>query len=77
MILPTKHITCDNSLIGLGAKIIANIAKPISIVKLWDILRNDKSIGTYERFILALDLLFIVGAIKFSKGLIRKSNNDS
>ena len=77
MILPTKHITCNNSLIGVGAIILNDINKPISVVKLWEKLKNDKSIGTYERFVLALDLLFIIGAITLSKGLIRKSNNAS
>ncbi len=63
MILPTKHVPANESLIGVGAIILQEIRKPISVSMLWKIIREDESVGTYERFILTLDMLHILGII--------------
>lgn len=72
MILPSKHIRLENSLIGVGAEIIKRIRSPQTVSQLWNDVRNLPGVRTFERFTLSLDLLFTVGAIEFQEGLLRR-----
>lgn len=73
MILPTKHISSDNSLLGVGATILQNLRREQTSVRLWEQVRAMPNIGNYERFILALDLLYALDAISLEEGLIKKN----
>ena len=70
MILPTKHISEDHALIGVGAVLLRHLDRQQTITSLWDKVRDEPSMGTFERFVLALDLLYIIGIIDLSKGVI-------
>lgn len=72
MILPTKHLKLSNSLLSAGAVLLKNIKEPTSVSLLWEKTRPMPEIRTFERFTLGLDLLFIMGIVDFSDGLIRK-----
>jgi hypothetical protein len=72
MILPSKHIRLDNSLIGVGAEIIKRIKSPQTVSQLWIDVRNLPGVRTFERFTLSLDLLFALGAIEFQEGLLQR-----
>jgi hypothetical protein len=76
MILPNKHISTHNSLLGIGAIVIEHMDSPRTVSSLWNQLSQDPKIVTFERFILALDLLYIIGAIEIEEGLLRKCCND-
>lgn len=81
MILPTKHIRPDRALIGVGAEVLGTLAQPMTVSKLWDGVRSRRSADTsspvidYQWFVLALDLLYTIGAIEFDRGLIRKAKS--
>ena len=70
MILPSKHISQDQTLIGIGAILLKEIDRPQTVTSLWETVREEDAIGTFERFVLALDMLHIVGAISLENGLI-------
>jgi len=72
MILPTKHITVENSLLGVGALLLEKLSRPLSISTLWKRVREFSEIATFERFTLALDLLCMIGAIEFDKNKLRR-----
>lgn len=72
MILPTKHISTRNSLLGIGATIIEHLDYPRTITSLWSDLSKLPEIATFERFVLVLDLLYMIGAIELEEGLLRK-----
>jgi hypothetical protein len=72
MILPTKHLTQENALIGLGAVILSFIDSPKSVSNLWSAVKEHKEVGGFDRFILVLDMLYIIGAIKFDNNKIKK-----
>lgn len=72
MIIPTKHIKLENSLLGLGAEILKHLDKPKTISTLWEQLKSLKGIKSYEVFTLALDFMYLLGVIEFSKGFIRR-----
>jgi hypothetical protein len=71
MILPSKHINISESLLGLGGFLLNILQKqPLSIDSLWteySTVNNKQDIypayHSFDNVILAVDLLFIIGAI--------------
>lgn len=74
MILPTKHITPQNSLLGISAVILTKILTPQTVTSLWEKTRKIPEINSFERFSLALSFLYTVGLIEFDNYKIRKVN---
>lgn len=70
MILPTKHITEDQALIGVGATLLQNLGQPATVSGLWERVRTKHNVGTFQRFVLAANLLFLIGTIELRDGLI-------
>lgn len=76
MILPSKHISNCESLIGLSGILFNKLNAPKSIEELWfefDKINNSKECPTYHSFdnvILALDLLFVLRKISFNNNQI-------
>ncbi|WP_347813140.1 ABC-three component system middle component 6 [Streptomyces sp. BK205] len=70
MILPTKGIAADRALLTVGAQIIAELDEPSTVSGLWHLVRlkrsedEDSTPLTFDWFVLALDLLFAMGAIR-------------
>ena len=73
MILPTENLQERDSLLGVGAVVLQSLTAPRTVTQLWSRLRQDPSVATYERFILALVLLYILGAVRFDDGRIRRA----
>lgn len=73
MILPTKHLTPERSLLGIATKILKMLLQPRTISYLWESF-NDKCSQekfapvTYEWFILGIDLLFMLGIVSYKNG---------
>ena len=80
MILPTKHLRPDRSLIGVGAEILESLANPVTVSRLWDDIRSQRSVNSpmppidYKWFILALDMLYIFGVVDIENGLIHRNH---
>ena len=80
MILPSKHIAADRALLTLGARILLLLQTPSTVSKLWDNYRQTASESlhapshNYMEFVLTLDLLFMLGAIDFNRGLVHRVN---
>ncbi|MXY51639.1 MAG: hypothetical protein F4Y86_03795 [Gammaproteobacteria bacterium] len=78
MILPTKHIPPDRSLIGVGAEVLTLLTQPMTVSRLWDELRArrvaaSQAVVDYKWFVLTLDLLFIIGAVRLDQRLLRRA----
>lgn len=79
MILPTKHLAQDRALLTIGARILPSLEHPITVSALWEQLSRDSTSPTapnclrYDAFVLALDLLFLVGTIQLSDGLLKRA----
>ena len=79
MILPSKHIRTDRCLIGIGATILNILSTPMTVSELWNVFRKNWSSGnsvapiSYNWFVNALELLFILDTIELSNGVIRRS----
>ena len=70
MILPSKHVSEAQSLVGIGAFLLGSIDRPHTVTSLWERVRDEAAVGTFERFVLALDMLYVVGAVSLENGLI-------
>ena len=77
MILPTKHISLSNSIINVGALILKYVNRERTITSLWNETRSLPEIKTFERFTLGLSFLFMIDAIEFEEGLLRRSKDDT
>lgn len=72
MILPTKHISPGHSLLGVGAVVLKALDEAKTTSKLWENVRVREEVATFERFILALDLLYAMGLVEMQDGLLRR-----
>jgi hypothetical protein len=78
MIIPTKGIRPERSLLYIGGQILASLNEPTTVSGAWEsLLRKRKSNGqdavlTFDWFILALDLLRALSTIELRDGLITK-----
>lgn len=70
MIMPSKYIQEDEALLGVGAALIPIIEKLDDFSELWDEAKKVASVGNFERFVLALDLLYLMGLIESKNGRI-------
>jgi hypothetical protein len=50
--------------------------RPRTVPALWDSVRAVPEIGTFERFALALDLLYILGAVRLENGILHRLGVD-
>lgn len=80
MILPTKHLRPERALLTVGADLLRSLREPMTVSRLWDEIRTSRSSGaglfapiSYDWFVLALDLLYITGAVEFERGLVKKA----
>jgi hypothetical protein len=72
MILPTKHIKTSQSIIGLGAEILRILGDEQTLTRLWENMRLRNEKVTFERFILTLDFLYLLGCIDLKGGLLHR-----
>lgn len=73
MILPTKHVSAEHSLLGVGALVLSRLGRPRTVSALWEDVRPNSQVATFERFSLALDLLYAIGAVDFLDGLLQRT----
>jgi ABC-3C biological conflict system middle component len=72
MILPTKHLQVDQSLLAVGADILSGLPRPRTVTSLWEEIKRDSQIVTFERFTLALSFLYAVGAVDVQDDMLRR-----
>ena len=77
MILPKKQLSISESYFGFGGFLLQKLSVPISSEKLWEYYKDAYENGnypikfTFDQYIMALDYLFIIGAIqKDERGLL-------
>lgn len=75
MIMPTKYVNLSNSLLGIGSMILVSLDKPCSINNLWINFNLDKRCITFEKFVYALDFLFVLGLVKIRDNTIECTVN--
>ena len=80
MILPSKHLSQDRATLTVGARILRHLSQPKTVSALWEEIRRtggkreDMPPSRYDAFVIALDLLFLMGAIEFQDGLLSQKS---
>lgn len=81
MILPTKRLKTENSLIFLGGIVLTLLDGPKTISRVWEEfqLRRVKELNinacdvSFDWFVLSLDLLHMIGAIDYKSGRLERT----
>ena len=71
MILPTKHVSEAKSLLAAGALLLHGLDQPRTVTELWEAVRGDE-IPSFDRFVLAAEMLYAIGAVDFRDGLLKR-----
>ena len=78
MILPSKTITPERSLIAIGSLVLELLRKsPLTVTSVWTEFHTDESFPqpnptSFEWFVLSLDMLYALGAIELEpNGVLR------
>ena len=69
MLSPQKHVKLSESLLGLGANILALLSRPITPEQIYTKLGNNNLLIShdFEHIILTLDFLYACGAIEINE----------
>lgn len=81
VLLPNKYVHEERTIIMAGGKLIHLLENPMTVTQLWDNYKThqDKSKlpqVPFDLFILTLDFLYVIGALEFRKGKLRRLKND-
>lgn len=68
--LPSKYVPVEYSSLGLAAYLVGIIRPSETVSSLWERVRSDERIRTFDRFAAALTLLFAGGLLTFDRGLL-------
>ena len=78
MMLPTKRIPEDRALLYIGAQVLRLLDEAKTVSRVWEELqkvrdpRSGYSPITYDWFVLALDALYLMRAVRFERGRLIK-----
>jgi hypothetical protein len=76
MILPTKHIPQDRSLLGVGGTILALLSeRDATVSSIWEGIQESRlETGrvSFDWFILSLDLIFAMGSVRLDRGVLKR-----
>jgi len=70
MILPGKHVRPEESLLATGGLVLTQLGDGVTLSELWDSLQSRNEMGTLTKLVLALDLLYYIGAIEIRGELL-------
>ena len=71
-LLPNKHLPTSHSLVGIGGLLLGRLETASTVSTLWEAVKEERGVGSYRNFILALDYLYTLGAIDYEHGLLRR-----
>ena len=75
-LLPNKHVPTSRSLVGIGALLLEHLEDSSTVSGLWELVRNNQEMGSFRNFVLTLDYLYVIGAIDYEHGFLRRSGDD-
>jgi hypothetical protein len=73
MILPTKHLPVDQSLLAGAAAVLVALNRPQTVSATWERVRGSRAITTFDRFVLSLDLLYALGLVSVNAGRLTRA----
>jgi len=68
--LPDKTIKTSYSLLGIGAVMLQNASATETVSSLWEKVKKEETINSYEKYIKGLVFLYTIGAITYERGIL-------
>ena len=75
MILPTKHLPLERTLLAAGAQLLRRLERPLTVSSLWDDVRRDVAFPSFDHLVLALDVLFALGLVTLEDGRVTRGRS--
>ncbi len=75
--MPSKYLRENETLLGASSALLPVLDRCRSLSSIWDSAKKIDAIGNFERFILALDLLYLLGIVELRDNEIVKTKYDS
>lgn len=69
--LPNKYLPVSYSLLGVASFLAENLRPNDTVSTLWDRVRRDERVRTFDRYAEALTLLYAGGLIVMDNGVLR------
>ena len=69
-ITPTKYVPVQFSLIGVAALLVSELRTDETVSSLWERVKDNPKVRTFDRFADGLTLLFAVGSITLDGGVL-------
>ncbi len=76
MILPTKNIKLENSILYLSGLLLNQIHETDTVSSLWERFKLSSCNSSFNRFTIMLSFLYMIGAVKMEDGILRKVKSD-
>lgn len=83
MLTPTKNLHEDKSILKIGARILSFLTFPRTLNSTWEAYMEFQNLESqnipniqFDTFILALDFLYMIGAIEYQGDLLRRTKSD-
>ncbi|WP_166877708.1 ABC-three component system middle component 6 [Salinibacterium sp. ZJ450] len=82
MITPTKGIAPQRALVSVAAQVAMVLKEPMTISQTWASLKEWRERNRHTApisfgwFVLAVDVLFALGALEYDEGLLRKKGQN-
>jgi hypothetical protein len=73
MIVPDKHTPHDRALLTVGGLLLEHLNHPTNLSGLWERVRDDPMVRSYDAFTLTLAFLYSVGAVDEHEGRLVKA----
>lgn len=73
MILPDKHTPPQRSLLAVGGLLLGHLSRPLTLNRLWERVREDPIVRSYDAFTLAVAFLYALGAVDERDGRLAKT----
>lgn len=74
MILPDKNINLDHSLLRCGGIMLKVLNEPLTITALWECVKTQDAFTGFDKFVLAMDFLYMINAIQYENGILKRCN---
>lgn len=69
--LPSKYVPVEHSGVGIAAFLIASLGANDTVSSLWDRVRHDERVRSFDRFANALTMLFAGRVVLLDKGVLK------
>lgn len=69
--LPSKYVPVEHSAVGVAAFLIASLGANDTVTSLWDRVRHDERVRSFDRFANALTMLFAGHVVYLDRGVLK------